>query len=106
MRIRLNYMTPLLVAGAAAAAIAAAPLAMAATANAAPVQPACTNGVCPNTHSTLNSGQAPGNAELNDSPGIVYYSPQYPYWGGDNYGGYAIGGFGHGGFGGEGGHGR
>jgi hypothetical protein len=107
MRIRLNYITPLLAAGAAAAAIAAAPTAMAATVNPAPVQQACHNGVCPNSHTTL-AGPLPGDVELNDSPGPVQYSPLYPYWEGDSYGGYGHGGFG-GGFGGGhggGGHGK
>jgi hypothetical protein len=117
MRIKLNYLTPLLVAGAAAAAIAAAPTAMAAS---APNPPAlvngCTaNGICPNTHSHLAGGQAPGNVQLNDGPGFVQTGPQYPYAEGDYFGGpYGHGGFGGGfggggfggGHGGGGGHGR
>lgn len=107
MRITLSYITPLLVAGAAAAAIAAAPAAIAASANPAPVQPACTNAVCPDRHTSLApNAQPPGNVEVNDSPGPVQYWPQYPYWWGENFGGDVIGGFGHGGFGGGSGHGR
>ncbi|MCW2653176.1 MAG: hypothetical protein JWR32_4152 [Mycobacterium sp.] len=116
MRIRLNYITPLLVAGAAAAAIAAAPTAMAATANSASEPSSCfTQGICPNTQSTLSGGASSGNVQLNASPGPVQYSPQYPYSEGD-YGGYGYGGGGYGGggfgggfgggHGGGGGHGR
>jgi hypothetical protein len=103
MRIKFSYLTPLLAAGAAAAAIAAAPTAMAAS--------ACTNGVCPNTHSSLPSGELPGNSQVNNPSGGIAYSPQYPYAEGD-YGGYFGGGWGHGGGGfggggfGGGGHGK
>jgi hypothetical protein len=122
MRIKLSHLTPLLAAGAAAAAIASAPTAMAAT---NPAGPGChmmgAVPVCPDTHSTLASA-APGNSQLNASPGPVVAGPQYPYWEGGYYGGYGgyggyhgNGGFGggfggHGGFGGggggHGGHGR
>jgi hypothetical protein len=62
MRIRLNYIAPLLAAGAAAAAIAAAPTAAAA-----------------NQCSGSGSGticQSPGNVEINNAPPPVSY---YPY---------------------------
>jgi uncharacterized membrane protein len=121
---RLKFMTPpskefimrvtisaLLAAGAAAVAIAAAPTALAAT-TANP----CTNGVCPNSHTSLApNSPLPGNVQLNNSAGPVQYSPQYPYDEGGYIGGpYGIGGFGHGfggggiggGFGGGGGHGK
>jgi hypothetical protein len=115
MRIRISYLTPLLAAGATAAAIAAAPTAMAATAG-----PGCHmeggSPVCPNTHSTLISSppnNSSGNSQINDSVGAVPYSPQYPYAEGDYYGGGYVGGFGgfghgggFGGHGGGGGHGK
>jgi len=110
MRVRLNYITPLLAAGAAAAAIAAAPTAMAATvASPTPIQ-GCTNGICPDTHASLPAGELPGNVQINNSAGAVPFSPQYPYAEGGYIGGY--GSFGHGGFGGGhgsgggGGHGK
>lgn len=107
MRTKLGYLTPLLAAGAAAAAIAAAPAAMAATpASPAPAAQACTNGVCPNTHASLPSGELPGNSQIDNPSSAVPYTPQYPYAEGDYYGGYG-GGYGGGGFGGGfgGGHG-
>lgn len=96
MQIRLKYLTPLLAAGAAAAAIAAAPVALAGptgAANSPQAQESCID---------LNSGsqcQSPGNVQLNDSPaGPVYpYYGDYPFYGGF-YGGYG------GGHGGGGGH--
>ena len=99
MQIRNNFIAPLLLAAGVAVGIAAAPTAMAASG--APARP-CTNGVCPDGHTTL-AGPLPGNTQLNDSP-PVDFAPQYPYWEG-GYGGY--GGYGHGGFGGGfgGGHG-
>ncbi|HZA12255.1 hypothetical protein [Mycobacterium sp.] len=105
MRINLRHIAPLLAAGAAAVAIAAAPTAMAASAP----QPCTMMGgepVCPGTHSTLIS-PPPGNSEINASPGGVGFGPQYPYDEGGYWGGYG-GGFGHGGGfgGGGGGHGR
>jgi hypothetical protein len=111
MRIKFSHIAPLLATGAVAVAITAAPTAMAATAPTpapAPAAQACTNGVCPNTHSTLPAGELPGNNQINDSTGPAIYSPQYPYAEGDYYGGYGgARGFG-GGFGGGhgGGHGR
>jgi hypothetical protein len=111
MRIKLSYLTPLLAAGAAAVAIAAAPTAMAAS----PAGPGChmMGGVpvCPNTHSTVISPPS-GNTQINASPPVTF-GPQYPYWEGGygpgGYGGFGYGGFGHGGGGhggGGGGHGR
>ena len=88
MRMKLSYLTPLLAAGAATIAIAAAPTAMAAGAG-----PGChmQGGVpvCPSTHSTL----------INASPGTVRYAPQYqyPYAEGNNGTEYGRGGFGQGG---------
>jgi hypothetical protein len=109
MRMKLSYFTPLLAAGAAAVAIAAAPTAMAADPG-----PGCHMQagvpVCPNTHSTLVNPPA-GNSQINASPGAVGFAPQYPYMGGDYWGGGNSrghiggfgGGFGHGGAGGHGG---
>lgn len=113
MQIRLSYITTLLAAAAAAAAIGSAPIASAAAApNPAPVvQGGCTNGVCPNRHTSLLNSAPQGNSQINDSPGFVQYGPQYPYDEGDfigGYGGYGRGGgWGHGGGfgGGFGGHG-
>jgi hypothetical protein len=105
MRIRITSITPLLAAGAAAVAIVAAPTAMAATTTTGPVQHSCTNGVCPDSHTSLApNAPLPGNVQINDSLGPVQYSPQYPYDEGGYIGGY--GAYGHGGFGGGfGGHG-
>jgi hypothetical protein len=103
MRMKLSYLTPLLAAGAAAVAIAAAPTAMAATAPAG-CHMMGADPVCPDTHSTLIS-PPPGNSQINASPGPVSFGPQYPYAEGGYWGGYgpgAYGGFGHGGFGGFG----
>ena len=88
MRFTSTYITPLLVAGAAAVAIAVAP-----TAAAAPTtsQPSTAQMSC----GSVGSGSeciTPGNAQINDSPPGVDY---YPY-GGE---GFLLGGFGgfHGG---------
>ena len=62
MRIKLNYIAPLLAAGAAAVAIAAAPTAAAANGQ------SCSGNIC----------QSPGNVQINDSPPPVQY---YPYGG-------------------------
>jgi hypothetical protein len=95
MQIRKNLIAPLLLAAGVAAAIAAAPTAMAAAANPAPV--------FPHQHTSL-VGALPGNVQLNDSPGPVQYSPQYPFDEGGYFSGYGgYGGYGHGGFGGHGG---
>jgi hypothetical protein len=97
MGTRLNYLAPLLAAGAAAVAIVAAPTAVAAPAAAA--NPPQAQETCID----LNSGsqcQSPGNVQLNDSPtGPIYpYYGDYPFYGG-YYGGYHGGGYGgyHGG---------
>jgi hypothetical protein len=65
VRIKMNYIAPLLAAGAAAVAIAAAPIAAADTGQ------SCSGTVC----------QSPGNVEINDSPPPVQF---YPY-GGDAF---------------------
>ena len=72
MRIKLSYLTALLAAGAAAAAISAAPIAAAADV------PACQPGtaVC----------QSPGNVQINNSPASVPVGPYGPL-----YDGYARG---------------
>jgi hypothetical protein len=62
MRIKLTYITPLLAAGAAAAAIAAAPTALAAPAAALR---SCIGAIC----------QSPGNVEINNAPPSVSYHP-------------------------------
>jgi hypothetical protein len=90
MRIKLNYIKPLLAAGAAAVAIAAAPTAAAANVNnpGEDLLPSCI---------PLGGGfydiqcQKPGNAQLNDN---LPYFPN-PYYGG--YGGWGDFGGNHGG---------
>jgi hypothetical protein len=57
VRIKLNYIAPLLAAGAAAVAIAAAPAAAAAQ--------SCSGNIC----------QSPGNVQINDAPPPVSYQP-------------------------------
>jgi hypothetical protein len=95
MRIKLSYITPLLAAGAATAAIAAAPTALAApTVAAYPLQ---TQESCIDL-GTDTQCQSPGNAQINDSPGYLQY-PYYPYYGGDFDFDHGF----HGGFGGRGG---
>jgi hypothetical protein len=61
MRIKLNYITPLLAAG----AIAAAPTAAAAPAPAPTERRSCTGAIC----------QSPGNVEINNAPPSVSYRP-------------------------------
>jgi hypothetical protein len=109
MRIKLNYIAPLLAAGAAAVAISAAPIAAAASAPAP--HGACDTGVV--------SGSicgTPGDVGINASAPPVSFDP----YGGEGLllggfgrgfrGGFPGGGFGgggfHGGGGGHGGHGR
>lgn len=81
MGIRLSYLTPLLAAGTAAAAIVLAPTAMADD----------TNGPDPATQSCSTGSdticETPGNVEINDSPPAVQYSPQYPYFEGGYFDG-------------------
>ena len=72
MRIRTPYITPLLTAGAAAIAIAAAPMATAAP---TPMQKSCS------TASGGSECQSPGNVEIYDSPPPVSFEP---------YGGYGM----------------
>ena len=75
MRTRLTYITSLLAAGAAAAAIGAAPIAAAAPAPApGPVQPSCNS-----LGGTQTECQSPGNAQVYDAPPQVDY---FPYAGG------------------------
>ena len=77
MRVGLKYITPVLAAGAAAVAIAAAPIATAApTAASGPsqVQQSCTN-----LGGTQTECQSPGNAQVYDAPPQVDY---FPYAGG------------------------
>jgi hypothetical protein len=62
MRIKLTYITPLLAAGAAAVAIAAAPTAAAANGQ------SCSGNIC----------QSPGNVQINDARPPVQF---YPYGG-------------------------
>ena len=77
MRIRTPYITTLLTAGAAAIAIAAAPMATAALTTAAPtpMQKSCS------TASGGSECQSPGNVEIYDSPPPVSFEP---------YGGYGM----------------
>jgi hypothetical protein len=76
MSIKLNYIAPLLAAGAAAVAIVAAPTAFAAGPGA--VQIACSSAT-PGT-----SCITPGNAQINDSlaPNFLSQDPIYDGWGG------------------------
>jgi hypothetical protein len=90
MRIKLNFITPLLAAGVAAAAIATAPTV---AANPPQAQESCID------LGSYTQCQSPGNVQINDSPGY----PQYPYFYYPSYGGDFDGGF-HGGFHGGGGH--
>ena len=90
MRIKLNYITPLLAAGAAAVAIAAAPAAAAASVNDPGAgQPSCTyvGGAFQD-----NQCQTPGNAQINDTLPPVLPTPQYNTYGGGYFGGYGHGG--------------
>ena len=94
-----RFITPLLVAGAAAVAIVAAPTAAAATAN----DPGAGAPSCTYVGGQFqdNQCQTPGNAQINDSLPPVQPMPQYPYYEGDFGGGFHGGGGGfHGGMGG------
>jgi hypothetical protein len=77
MRLGLNYFAPLLAAGAAAVAIAAAPIAMAAPT--APSDPAQVQQSCANLGGSQSECQTPGNVQVNDAPPQVDY---FPYAGG------------------------
>jgi hypothetical protein len=68
MIIKRRYLTPTLLAVAAAASIAAAPSALA--------EQSCTY---PSANSTVC--QSPGNAQIVSSPPPVQYAPQYPFFG-------------------------
>ena len=68
VRMKLNYIAALLTAGAAAVAIAAAPIAAAAPTTGQSCGASGTGTIC----------QSPGNAQINDSPPPVQY---YPYGG-------------------------
>ena len=77
MRLGLNYIAPLLVAGAAAVAVAAAPIAIA-----APTAPGHSSQVqqsCADLGGTQSVCQTPGNVQVNDAPPQVDY---FPYAGG------------------------
>jgi hypothetical protein len=76
VRRKLGYITTFLAAGAAAAAIAAAPTAFA---DPAPVGQSCVYlGV------SETQCQTPGNVQINDDPAYVQYAPQYGYWESDS----------------------
>jgi hypothetical protein len=68
VRMKLNYIAPLLTAGAAAVAIAAAPIAAAAP----------TTGQSCGASGAGTTCQSPGNVQINDSPPPVQF---YPYGG-------------------------
>jgi hypothetical protein len=93
MPIKLSHIAPLLVAGAAAAAIAAAPIA---AADPGALQQSCTQTV------SGSECESPGNVEINDTPPPMNYDP----YGDDGFliGGYGAYGFHGGGFHGGGGH--
>jgi len=93
MRMKLNYITPLLAAGAAAVAIAAAPIAAAASVNDPGAgQPSCTY---VGGQFQDNQCQTPGNAQINDTLPPVLPTPQYNTYGGGYFGGYGGHGGGH-----------
>jgi hypothetical protein len=72
----LRYITPLLVAAGAAAAIAGAPAALA--------DSSTTAQSCNYINGNLDTQcQSPGNTQINDSLPFVPYTPQYPYFEGD-----------------------
>jgi hypothetical protein len=88
MQLGLNYIAPLLAAGAAAVAIAAAPIAAAASTapadpaqvqSTAPADPAPVQQSCSSLGGTQTECQAPGNVQVNDAPPQVDY---FPYAGG------------------------
>jgi hypothetical protein len=90
MRIKLNYIAPLLAAGAAAVAIGAAPIAAADPAPGPAIAQSCSG------TSSGTECQSPGNVQIDDSPPPVSYDP----YGGE---GFLLGGYGYGGFHGGGG---
>ncbi len=88
MRIKLNYVTTLLAAGAAAAAIAGAPVAVAAPASTQSTAGASASSAssdpapaqqCTTLGGTQSVCQSPGNAQVFDAPPQVDF---YPYAGG------------------------
>ncbi|MDT5007130.1 MAG: hypothetical protein QOJ24_4306 [Mycobacterium sp.] len=77
MRLGLNYLAPLLAAGAAAVAFAAAPIAAAAPT--AQNHSSENQQTCADLGGTQSECQAPGNVQINDAPPQVDY---FPYAGG------------------------
>ena len=77
MRLGLNYLAPLLAAGAAAVAIAAAPIAAAAPTDQS--HSSQNRQTCADLGGTQSECQAPGNVQINDAPPQVDY---FPYAGG------------------------
>jgi hypothetical protein len=77
MQLGLRYIAPLLATGAAAVAIAAAPIAAAAPT--APGDSMQTQQSCTSLGGTQTECQAPGNVQVNDAPPQVDY---FPYAGG------------------------
>lgn len=77
MQFGLHYIAPLLATGAAAVAIAVAPIAAAAPT--APSDPAQVQQSCANLGGTQSECQAPGNVQINDAPPQVDF---FPYAGG------------------------
>jgi hypothetical protein len=86
MKMTRRFITPLLVAGAAAVAIAAAPTAAATTVN----DPGAGAPSCTYVGGQFqdNQCQTPGNAQINDTLPPVQPMPQYPYYEGDFGGGF------------------
>jgi hypothetical protein len=86
MRVKLNYLAPLLAAAASAAAIAAAPIAVAAPSQGAVGAGAAASSdssqgqqSCVGMGGTQSQCQSPGNAQVYDAPPQVDY---FPYAGG------------------------
>ena len=77
MQLGLNYIAPLLAAGAAAVAVAVAPIAAAAPT--APGDTTQSQQACANLGGTQTECQAPGNVQVYDAPPQVDY---FPYAGG------------------------
>jgi hypothetical protein len=74
MPIALKFLTPVLIAGAAAVAIAASPTAAADT----------TQETCTGVSSSATKCQSPGNVEINDSLPYANVLPQFSYFGGQS----------------------
>ena len=77
MRIKLSYITTVLSVGAAATAIAAAPTATA--------DPNSVGQSCISLSVSATQCQSPGNVQINDDPGYVQDTSQYPYWDSDSF---------------------